>query len=54
MNFAEAIVFDEASPDHVYMALRNGDVYASENCGDSWMKLDVKAPGVADMKCVAV
>jgi photosystem II stability/assembly factor-like uncharacterized protein len=54
MNFAEAIAFDESSPDHVYAALRNGELYASDDCGDSWTKLDVKVPNVASMTCVPV
>jgi photosystem II stability/assembly factor-like uncharacterized protein len=54
MNFAEAIVFDQASPDHVYAATRSGDFYTSADAGESWTKLDVKVPNVSAMTCVAV
>jgi photosystem II stability/assembly factor-like uncharacterized protein len=53
-KFVEAIAFDEQAPDHVYAALRSGEIYASDNCGDSWTKLDVQVSSVASMTCVAV
>jgi len=51
-NFAEAIVIDQSQPDHLYAALRSGDLYASEDGGDNWAKTDVKLSSVSDMKCV--
>ena len=37
--FASAIDFDAAEPDHVYAALNTGDVVASHDGGDSWVRL---------------
>lgn len=51
-DFPEAIAFDESDPDHIYLGLRHGEIYASEDAGDSWGKLDVKLPSISDMKCV--
>jgi photosystem II stability/assembly factor-like uncharacterized protein len=51
-DFAEALVIDEANPDHLYAALRSGHIYASQDGGDSWTRLDVKLPEVSDMKIV--
>jgi len=45
-------VVDPENTSTVYAGLRKGDVYASRNAGDSWEKLDLKAPSVADMKLV--
>ncbi|HTE83444.1 MAG TPA: hypothetical protein VK821_01810 [Dehalococcoidia bacterium] len=50
--FAHAIAFDESEPDHVFAALNSGDILASQDGGDSWVKLGVKASRVSDMKCV--
>lgn len=50
--FAHAITVDESEPDHVYTALNNGELLASQDGGDSWTKLNVKASRVSDMKCV--
>jgi len=51
-EFPEAIVIDPEQPDQMYAGLRKGEVYASGNAGNSWEKLDLKAPSVADMKLV--
>jgi photosystem II stability/assembly factor-like uncharacterized protein len=50
--FAHAITLDESEPDHVFAALNNGDLLASHDGGDSWTKLNVKAPRVSELKCV--
>ena len=50
--FAHAIAFDNSEPDHVFAALNNGEILASQDGGDSWVKLGVKASRVSDMKCV--
>ena len=50
--FASSIVFDESEPDHVYASLNTGDLLASHDGGDSWVKLPVKASKVSDMTCV--
>jgi photosystem II stability/assembly factor-like uncharacterized protein len=53
-DFPEAIAVDPGDPDHIYAAMRGGEIYASENAGDQWQKLDLKVPTtVSDMKCVA-
>ena len=51
-NFATAIVFDEENPDRLYLGLSSGELYASQDGGDSWAKLGVKAPSISDMRCV--
>jgi photosystem II stability/assembly factor-like uncharacterized protein len=53
-QFAEAIVIDEANPDRIYAALRTGELYGSQDGGDSWSRLNVTSPAaVSDMKCVS-
>jgi photosystem II stability/assembly factor-like uncharacterized protein len=49
-SFVEAIVIDEAQPSRVYAAQRNGELFSSENGGETWTKLDVRLPEVSDMK----
>ncbi|HKI17063.1 MAG TPA: hypothetical protein VKA15_04260 [Isosphaeraceae bacterium] len=49
-RFAHAIAFDESEPDHVFAALNTGDLLASEDGGDSWVNLGVKAPRVSNMQ----
>ena len=49
-RFAHAIAFDEREPDHVFAALNSGDLLASEDGGDSWVNLGVKAPRVSNMQ----
>jgi photosystem II stability/assembly factor-like uncharacterized protein len=49
-DFAEALVIDQAEPNRLYAALRGGAVYASQDDGESWKRLDVKIPPLADMK----
>lgn len=51
-EFPEAILVDPEEPNRVYAACRNGDFYASEDEGGSWEAMDVKVPGVADVKLV--
>jgi len=51
-SFAEAIAFDESNPDHIYLGLKNGEIYMSEDGGDSWAQLGVKLPSISDMRCV--
>ena len=51
-GFADSIVFDEADPDRLYMGLRSGELYASQDGGDSWSMLDVKLSSVSDLHCV--
>ena len=49
-SFVESFAFDPANPDRMYAAQQSGDLFASEDAGDSWFKLDVKLPGLSDMK----
>jgi len=51
-QFPEAIVIDPEDPACVYAACRNGDLYASEDGGDSWMVADAPLSHVADLKLV--
>lgn len=51
-EFPEAIVVDEEDPNRVYAACRNGEFYTSADGGDSWSGMDVKIPGVSDVKLV--
>jgi photosystem II stability/assembly factor-like uncharacterized protein len=53
-NFPEAIVIDQANPERLYAGFRSGELFGSEDSGDSWTKVDVKVPAVADMKCLPV
>jgi photosystem II stability/assembly factor-like uncharacterized protein len=54
-NFAQVIIFDENNPDHLYAALKNGELYASDDGGDSWKSLGLKVPADAyNMKIVHV
>jgi photosystem II stability/assembly factor-like uncharacterized protein len=51
-QFPEAIVIDPDEPAVVYAACRNGDLYASEDGGDSWTSADAPLRNVADLKLV--
>jgi len=46
-EFAEAIVIDSQAPNCVYAVQRSGDLYASDDKGESWSAVDVRVPGVA-------
>ena len=50
--FAEAITLDPSDPSHIYVGLRNGEIYASEDSGESWQNLNVELPNISDIKCV--
>lgn len=53
-SFVESFAFEPTNSDRMYAAQRNGDLFGSEDSGNSWFKLDVKAPDVSDMKAVNV
>ena len=53
-SFVESFAFDPADPDRMYAAQQNGDLFGSENAGESWFKLDVKLPALSDMKAARV
>ena len=59
-NFAFALAIDQQKPEQLYAALGrgvsgekmgDGDLFASTDGGDSWVKTGVKIPSVYDMKC---
>ncbi len=49
-SFVESFAFDPANPDRMYAAQQNGDLFGSEDSGESWFKLNLKAPELSDMK----
>jgi photosystem II stability/assembly factor-like uncharacterized protein len=49
-EFAEALVIDQDEPQRIYAAQRSGDIYATEDGGDSWVSVDARVPGVASAK----
>ena len=51
-NFVESLTFDPESSDRMYAAQRSGDLFASQDSGDSWFKLNVTVPELSDMKAV--
>ena len=52
-DFPHAIVIDEDDPDRLYMVPKSGELYLSEDGGDSWTKLDVRVPDVQDMRILS-
>ena len=51
-SFPGAIALDQSNPDHLYAGFKSGEIYASEDNGDCWAKLDVKVSAISDMRCV--
>jgi photosystem II stability/assembly factor-like uncharacterized protein len=49
-SFVESFAFDPANADHMYAAQRNGDLFGSEDSGDSWYKLNINVPELSDLK----
>lgn len=49
-SFVESFAFDPVNPDRMYAAQQNGDLFGSEDSGESWFKLNFKAPELSDMK----
>lgn len=49
-SFVESFAFDPADPDRMFAAQQSGGLFASEDTGDHWFKLNVTAPPVSDMK----
>ena len=52
--FPEAITMDPSEPDNVFVATRAGQLFASDDGGDTWSSLGVQTPEVSDMKAVHV
>ena len=44
-----ALLTDTSEPDAIYAGLRNGDIWHSANCGDSWTKLDVEMRSIHNL-----
>jgi len=57
-SFADSLVIDEAEPNHIYAALRTGELLASFDGGECWEKLATKVGpagdifAFSDLKCV--
>ncbi len=51
-SFTEVLAIDEESPNQMYAGTRGGDIYSSDDCGESWRKLDIKVSSISDMRCV--
>ena len=49
-SFVESLAFDPINADCMYAAQRNGDLFGSEDSGNSWFKLDLSVPELSDMK----
>jgi len=49
-SFVESFAFDPANSDRMYAAQRNGDLFGSEDSGDSWVKLNINVPELSDVK----
>ena len=47
-SFVESFAFDPANSDRMYAAQRNGDLFGSEDSGDSWSKLNINVPELSD------
>lgn len=58
--YAEAIVIDHDNPDRLYVGFRkgsstkreSGEIYTSEDGGDSWARLDIRVSSVNDLRCI--
>jgi photosystem II stability/assembly factor-like uncharacterized protein len=53
-SFVEAFAFEPSSPDSMFAAQRNGDLFGSHDAGASWFKIEIKAPELSDMKAAHV
>jgi photosystem II stability/assembly factor-like uncharacterized protein len=51
-SFTEVLVIDDEAPNQMYAGTRGGDIYSSEDSGESWRKLEIKVSSISDMKCV--
>jgi photosystem II stability/assembly factor-like uncharacterized protein len=51
-DFPEALAIDSKDPNHVYAALKSGNVYRSEDSGNTWESLGIRVHEVTDMKSV--
>ncbi|MPZ15635.1 MAG: hypothetical protein GEU73_14640 [Chloroflexi bacterium] len=53
-DFPEVLILDREQPDRVYAAYRQGQIYASEDGGESWAPLELRVSGIADAKLAHV
>ena len=53
-SFTEVLAIDDESPHCMYAGTRGGDIYTSDDAGESWRKLDIRVPSISDMRCVHV
>ena len=51
-SFTEVLAIDEEAPNQMYAGTRAGDIYSSDDSGESWRKLEIKVPSISDMRCV--
>jgi photosystem II stability/assembly factor-like uncharacterized protein len=51
-SFVESLTFDPENSDWMYAAQRSGDLFGSQDSGESWFKLNVTVPELSDMKAV--
>lgn len=51
-SFVEAFAFDPQDSDRMYAVQRSGDLFASDDAGERWRKLEIGVPECADMKAV--
>jgi photosystem II stability/assembly factor-like uncharacterized protein len=52
-NYPEAISIDENAPEKFYIGLRSGDLYGTEDGGETWARLGVKTGHVSALRCVS-
>jgi hypothetical protein len=48
-EFPESLIIDQENRGRIFAGCRNGDVYLSDDDGDSWTSTDAKVPGIAHM-----
>jgi photosystem II stability/assembly factor-like uncharacterized protein len=49
-SFVESFAFDPSNSNNMYAAQQNGDLFGSDDSGNSWYKLNVNVPELSDMK----
>lgn len=49
-SFVESLAFDPENADFMYAGQRSGDLFASQDSGASWFKLNVGVPELSDIK----
>jgi photosystem II stability/assembly factor-like uncharacterized protein len=49
-SFVESFAFDPINADRMYAAQQSGDLFGSDDSGESWFKLNLSVPELSDMK----